>query len=42
MYYADRYYVGARESLSTEIFKTSNPIDACYEMVLKLHERKML
>lgn len=29
-------------SVSTEIFKADNPVDACYEMIIKLHELKML
>ena len=29
-------------TVSTEIFKADNPVDACCEMILKLHELKML
>ena len=29
-------------SISTEIFKADNPIDACYNIILKLHELNLL
>lgn len=29
-------------TVSTNIFKADNPIDACYEMILKLHELQIL
>lgn len=29
-------------TVSTEIFKADNPVDACYEMIVKLHEQKLL
>lgn len=29
-------------TVSTNIFKADNPIDACYEMIIKLHELNLL
>ena len=29
-------------TISTNIFKADNPVDACYEMIIKLHEQKIL
>lgn len=29
-------------SVSTGIFEADNPVDVCYEMIIKLHEQKIL
>lgn len=29
-------------TVSTDIFKADNPLDACYKMILKLHEQNLI
>ena len=42
--YADKWWCEYEDNTHTKDFSVSadNPVDACYEMIIKLHELKML